>query len=49
MSLNSAKRDADRFIDEFEAAVSRAFSELELVRESIVQEYLSSFRSDEPQ
>ena len=48
MSLNSAKREACRFLDEFEAAVNRAFAELEEVREAIVGEYLSSFRSDEP-
>ena len=48
MSLNNAKKDANRFLYDFDEAVNRAFTELEEVREAIVGEYLSSFRSDEP-
>ena len=48
MSLSSAKRDAGRFLDDFEAAVNRAFTELQEVRESLISEYISSFRSDDP-
>jgi hypothetical protein len=43
VSLDTAKRATDRFLDDFEAAVSRTFGELQEMREDLVKEYLSSF------